>query len=199
MVNLDKETAKKGGELVEKVAKRVETSESASDTIAKMAYKIRSPKLQAMFDWFSDDTKAELLRADDRNFIMKFVEKFLPGADPRMLNIPKQQLSNFFSFLVTFGAVDAPEEMIAKMRGRPGLGILSIPDPVLTLILKLLEIPAELVMPVIKAIKSVGNTSDVLAPKVRAKVHEMLEAGEVTANTQEFETEETKAAGIQKS
>lgn len=181
---------------METVAGEVEKNELGVETLANLAYGIRSEKLQKMFDWFSEDTQRDLLRADDRFFVMKFIEKWAPQMDPKSLNIPMVTLRNILSILATFGSIDVKPEILKDMRGTPGSGILELPDPIIALALKALGVPEA--MPLIKAAKAVKSAEDSISQKVRAKVMEKVRAEEVGNNTEHYEDEETKTAGIKK-
>lgn len=185
-----------GAKAVETVAEQVEKNEMSVDALADIAYGLRNERLQKMFDWFSEDTQRDLLRADDRTFIMKFAEKWAPQLDYKTFNIPKSTLRSVLSVLATFGAIEVKPEILEDMRGTPGMGILDIPDPALNLALKLLGIPEA--YPLIKAAKTVENAKDSIAVKVRTRVKEKVMAKEVVNNADHFEDEETGAAGIKK-
>ncbi|MBI4127376.1 hypothetical protein HY463_01580 [Candidatus Peregrinibacteria bacterium] len=184
---------KTGAEAVEKAAQSVEKDDLGVDALAEIAFKLRSERLQKMFDWFSEDTQRDLLRADDRFFVMKFLEKWAPQMDPKSINIPMSAMRNIFSVFATFGVIDAKPEILQDMRGTPGSGILSLPDSVIALALKAIGAPEA--YPLFKAAKAVNSAKESIAPKVREKVMEKV----VANNTEHYEDEETHAAGIKKS
>lgn len=187
---------KKGAEIVDKAAKHVEKTGIGVEAAATLAYSLRSERLQNIFDWFSEDTQRDLLRADDRTFIMKFIEKWAPSLDWRSYNYPKDNLRGILTILASVGVIDVKPEILKDMRGLTGMGVLDLPDPVIAIGLDLLGLPEA--VPLVKAVKSVGKAGESIAPQIRESVMAKVEAHKVEAVEKEEHDKEVHAAGIDK-
>lgn len=175
-------------------AEKAKKSELLADKMATLAYAARTETVNNMFNWLSEDTQRDLTRSDSRWGISKFLEKYCPQLDPRSLNIPKEFVRNLVSFLVTWGVIDAKQEVIDDMRGSPGIGLLSVPDPIVKIVLTSMGAPE--VIPLIKAAKSINKVQEGLPPMVRERVQEKARAAQVAKVQREEHDAEVHAAGI---
>lgn len=184
-----------GVKVLDMAAEKAAESQLLAKGVAKLAYAARTETVNNIFNWLSEDTQRDLTRSDSRWGISLFLEKWCPHADPRSLNIPKEFVRNLVSFLVTWGVVDAKKEIIDDMRGSPGIGLLSIPDPILSFVLTSMGAPE--LIPLIKAVKSINKVQEGLPPMVREQVQEKVKAAEVSKVQKVEHDAEVGAAGIE--
>lgn len=173
----------KRADLAEDVAANREADEveDESVTVEKMAqaiHKLKATKitgvenLQKMFDWFSEGTQEKLLRADDRTFLGRFVEKWNPALDPREYNLPKKAMTSLFSFFATYGLITPKNPaLLEKMRSAPGLGILDCPEWTTEVALAMVGLPEASVLVYIG--RGIKGKKDDFAAKVRKRVEEL--------------------------
>lgn len=183
--------AKKGVKGLEMAAVALEkgkNSDSVMETVAKGVYASRNEKLQALWNWLSEDTQRNLLRADDRNALMKGIEKWFPQLDYRYLTDPtgKDTLRNILSALAVLGAIDVDEKILKDMRAVPGSGLLEVPDVVITAVclgLAAYGMPKEMGA-VLIAFKKLAKSSEGVGENIRARVEVLKREDELKKERQ---------------
>ncbi len=181
--------------VVDFAAEKAAESEFLANKLAVAAYAGRTETANNVFNWLSEDTQRDLTRSDSRWGISLFLEKWCPQLDYRSLNIPKEFARNFVSFLVTWGVVDAKQEIIDDMRGNPGAGIYKMPDAIITVLFTAMGVPE--LIPLFKIAKSVSKVQEGLPPMVRERVKEKVKSAEVSKVQKVEHDAEVGAAGIE--
>lgn len=183
--SLDMKKGAKGLELAAKALEKGKDNKTAVDTIAAGVYASRSEKIQGLWDWLSEDTKRNLLRADDRNTLMAAIEKWFPQLDYRNLTDPmgKETLRNVLSGMAILGLIDVDPQILKDMRAMPGSGFLQVPDAVISGTCSVLGAPE--LSPVLLAAKKLGKAGEGVGEKIHARVEEMKEADKLKKMRQE--------------
>lgn len=182
----------KGAKLVSLAAKKIEKSDNVAETLAQAIMKAKSPNAQKMWDeWLSEDWQRYLVRADDRTFMGKLIEKWSPMLDPSMrnplLNLPLSTLSNVAVSMAMYGIIRVDEKILDDMRGMPGTGIANVPDWAIGPVCAFFRIPQA--APILMAAKAVVNANEGLAKNVRNRVRSLEEENIEVADEQEVEHE----------
>ncbi|MEK7146549.1 MAG: hypothetical protein AAB802_05225 [Patescibacteria group bacterium] len=184
--SLDMKKGAKGLELAAKALEKGKDNKTAIDTVAAGVYAARSEKIQGLWDWLSEDTKRNLLRADDRNALMQAIEKWFPQLDYRNLTDPmgKETLRNVLSGMAILGLIDVDPQILKDMRAMPGSGFLQVPDAVISGTCSVLGAPE--LSPILLAAKKLGQAGEGLGDKVRARVEELKRADELKQDRQKM-------------